>query len=186
MAMKVVNVKSEKVIDTNHNIYLERAEEKLKNGRYNKALEEASIAVKYSNNNQGVVDQYNRIKNILEQKKCAIQVNQHNQLNEGSKKYWQEEYNLGIKYLREAFKYFEKSAKQGNRKAEDKLKLIIDSKIFEILKKDKIEELMKLAEYGDKQAQFELGIKFYCKNIQEAYKWYEKAAKQGHKELKQG
>lgn len=182
MAMKVVNVRSEKVVDTNPNIYLERAEENLKNGRYDEALEEASLAVKYSNNNQRVIDQYNRIKNVLEQKKCKIHINKHNQLNEGSGKCGQEEYNLGIEYLKEAFKSFEKSAKQGNRKAEDKLKLIIDSKLLEILEKDKSEELIMLAEHGDKQAQFELGVKLHCKNIQEAYKWYEKAAKQGHKE----
>ena len=39
MAMKVTSVKTEKVLDTNPNIYLERAEENLKNGRYDEALE---------------------------------------------------------------------------------------------------------------------------------------------------
>lgn len=65
MAMKVVSVKSEKTIDTNPNIYLQRAEQYLENGRYDEALEEARLAVKYSNNNQRVLEQYNKIKNAL-------------------------------------------------------------------------------------------------------------------------
>lgn len=65
MAMKVVNFKTEKVVDTNPNIYLERAEENLKNGRYHEALEEASLAIKYSNHDQSIVNQYNRIKNAV-------------------------------------------------------------------------------------------------------------------------
>lgn len=65
--MKIVDVKTERILDTNPNIYLERAEEKLRNKQYNQALEEASCAVKYSNNNQRVREQYNRIKSAVDE-----------------------------------------------------------------------------------------------------------------------
>lgn len=64
--MKIVDVKTEKVLDTDPNIYLKRAEENLKNGQYNEALEEANLAVKYSNNNQRVKEQYNKIKTTVD------------------------------------------------------------------------------------------------------------------------
>lgn len=65
MAMKVVGVETEKVVDNNPNTYLKRAEEKLRIGKYDEALEEARIAVNYSNNNHAVVEQYNKIKDVL-------------------------------------------------------------------------------------------------------------------------
>lgn len=65
MAMKVIGVETEKVVDNNPNTYLKRAEEKLKIGTYDEALEEARLAVNYSNNNHGVIDQYNKIKDAL-------------------------------------------------------------------------------------------------------------------------
>lgn len=67
MAMKVTSVKTEKVLDRNPNLYLERAEEKLRNKQYDEALEEASCAVKYSNNNQRVREQYNKIKSSVDE-----------------------------------------------------------------------------------------------------------------------
>lgn len=65
MAMKVVDIKTEKVFENSPNAYLRRAEEKLKIGRYDEALEEARLAVNYSSNNNRVIDQYNKIKDAL-------------------------------------------------------------------------------------------------------------------------
>lgn len=68
--MKVVSFETEKVLDTNPNIYLERAEEKLRNKQFDEALEEASLAVKYSNNNSRVKEQYNKVKSAVDEH-CA-------------------------------------------------------------------------------------------------------------------
>lgn len=65
--MKVTSVTTEKVLDTNPNIYLERAERYLRNKQFDEALEEASLAVKYSNSNQRVREQYNKIKSAVDE-----------------------------------------------------------------------------------------------------------------------
>lgn len=71
--MKVVNVETERVLETNPNIYLKRAEERLKNGQYEEALKEAEIAVTCSKNNHDkVLEQYNRIKDALNKKMYTI------------------------------------------------------------------------------------------------------------------
>lgn len=68
--MKDLNVETERVITTNPNVYLKKAEESLKNGKYNEALEEAKLAVTCSKNNHDkVLQQYNRIKDALDKKK---------------------------------------------------------------------------------------------------------------------
>lgn len=72
--MKVVNVETERVLETNPNIYLKRAEERLKNGQCDEALKEAELAVKYSSNNhEKVLEQYNRIRNALNEKAHIIE-----------------------------------------------------------------------------------------------------------------
>lgn len=65
MAMKTVEVKTERVLDDNSNIYLKRAEEKLKNREYDDAISEVKLAIEYSNNNERILEQCDRIKLAL-------------------------------------------------------------------------------------------------------------------------
>lgn len=128
MAIKVTSVKTEKVLDTNPNIYLERAEEKLRNKQYDEALEEASLAVKYSNNNQGVKEQYNRIKSAVEEYyarlnpgkfiKTAEQYLQNGRYNEAI-----DEAKMAVKYSNNDKKYI---------KELDRIKSMIEAKQNEL------------------------------------------------------
>lgn len=87
--MKVVDIKTEKVFENSPNIYLKRAEENLKIGRYDEALEEARLAVKYSSNNHRVIDQYNKIKDALNS--TGIDNNQVYEKNMSFKTYYSSE-----------------------------------------------------------------------------------------------
>lgn len=65
MAMKVVGVETEKIIDNNPNTYLKRAEDKLKIGKYDEAISEIELAIVYSNNDERIIEQCDRIKLAL-------------------------------------------------------------------------------------------------------------------------
>lgn len=65
MGMKTVEVKTERVLDDNSNTYLKRAEEKLKNREYDDAISEVELAIEYSNNNEEIIEQCDRIKLAL-------------------------------------------------------------------------------------------------------------------------
>lgn len=72
MAMKVVSVKTEKVLDTNPNIYLERAEEMLKKEQFDEALKASKLAVEYSNYNERYILQSNKIKNAIVERYLSV------------------------------------------------------------------------------------------------------------------
>jgi uncharacterized protein len=97
------------------------------------------------------------------------------------------QYHLGLMYLagrglfedrKEAVKWFTEAARQGHREAIRMLEKLGVSWESENAEQD-IDEFRKLlrpAEQGDREAQYRLADKHY----QEAVKWYEKAAAQGH------
>lgn len=63
--MKVIGVETEKVVDNNPNTYLKRAEDKLKIGKYDEAISEIELAISYSNNNERIIEQCDKIKLAL-------------------------------------------------------------------------------------------------------------------------
>lgn len=199
MAIKVVSTKTEKVLEKNSNIYLERAEEKLKIGQYGEALEDARLAVKYSNNKTQVVEQYNRIKSTVDEyyfrlksDRCIkVLENQIKLAKKGMPKaqcdlaemyYWGK--NVEQNY-EEAFKWYKKSSVQGYAEAQCKLGDMyyegqgIDKDIKETLK-----WYEKSAEQGYAEAQMSLGAYYMGKGLKqdykESFKWLEKSSEQGN------
>lgn len=160
MAMKVVNVKTEKVLDTNPNTYLQRAEENLKNRQYNEALEEASLAVKYSNNNQGVKDQYNKIKTTVDEYNARLNPGQFIKI--------AEQYLQGGRYD-EAIEQAQRAVIYSNNDE----KYINEFKIIKAIADTKQNELRKLEKEADSHmetARRMIGMEKYDEALQEARK----------------
>lgn len=158
MAIKIVSAKTEKVLDTNPNIYLQKAEEHLRNGQYNQALEEASRAVKYSNNNQKVKDQYNKIKSTVE--------DHNNRLNPGKFIKIAEEYLQSARYD-EAIEQAQMAVKYSNNDEKYINQLKIIKSIAEV-KQSKLRKLEKEADLYMENARRMIAMEQYDEALQQA------------------
>lgn len=199
MAIKVVSTKTEKVLEKNSNIYLERAEEKLKIGQYGEALEDARLAVKYSNNKTQVVEQYNRIKSTVDEYYFRLKSDRcikvlENQIKLAKKGMPKAQCDLAEMYYlgknveqnyEEAFKWYKKSAEQGYAKAQCKLSdMYYDGQGINPDIKEAFKWCKKSAEQGYAEGQMLLGAAYFMgsgvkQDYEEAFKWYTKSVEQG-------
>lgn len=62
----VKSITTERVEDTNPNLYVKRAEQMLKDGKYEEAVYEVDKAVKFSNNSKAYINEYNKVKKTVD------------------------------------------------------------------------------------------------------------------------
>lgn len=107
----IKSIKKEKVMDTNPNLYLQRAEAELREGRYDEAVEEARIAVKYadSSNRREVQNEFDRIKRAVDEYKESI--NPDSYINRAENMLSNGKYNEAIKEASLALKYSNNNSK---------------------------------------------------------------------------
>ena len=157
--------------------------------KYYRGLEvrkDIDLALKwfYEAANEDVLEALNRILELEAERNKQLPLTEL--LMKANKGDAQAQYFLGCRYYEDedkdiytALEWFEQATSQGLTEAQEMISVI--EKDYEQLP---IETLFTLAEIGNKQAQYLLGLKYYqgeevLKNIDMALEWFEQAAKQG-------